>query len=352
MTTKYELAKGVAGWSISVLLDASSSLREVFRDPGRPRASRHSPASGLLLALTHLSPLLNPFSPPRTDGAFAKITQLFGHATSGVDTEVVANSGVHGPVTPILIEGQPLLEGLNQERELQYGNSHSITLLVDSLALQELFQTVDPTLTQAQMETIFKAASDAKAGLVGQTHVAEGDTLELALDALRKVFVGPQAPPTDFNENAGGFGDLSFRDQFYTHLQEVKTALNGQPYQVLSLVEMPTETLKGNALLPGETGTAYRYAVKELNPFVVMGADYTQFSNPGDLDLYDPTTGNGSITLEYLKDRATFLEKKSRSTRAPSPRPRALRSAPAPSPIIGITRVNTRLGPVSCPCHK
>jgi Ca2+-binding RTX toxin-like protein len=255
----------------------------------------------------------------RTDGAFSKITQLFGHATSGVDTEVVANSGVHGPVTTFLIEGQPLLEGLNQQRELQYGNSHSITLLVDSLALHELFQTVDPNLTQAQMENIFKASSAATAGLVGQTHVAEGDTLELALDALRKVFLGNQVPPTDFNDNAGGFGDLSFRNQFYTHLQEVKTVLNGQTYQIVSLVNTPVETLKGHALLPTAIGTAYRYALKELNPFVVLGADYTQFHNPGDLDLYDPTTGNGSITLEYLKDRATFLEKKIEVNRSAFP---------------------------------
>jgi Ca2+-binding RTX toxin-like protein len=246
----------------------------------------------------------------RTDGAFAKITQLFGHATSGVDTEVVANSGVHGPVTPILIEGQPLLEGLNQQRELQYGNSHSITLLVDSLALQELFQKIDPNLTQAQMETIFKASSDAKAGIFGQTHVAEGDTLELALDALRRVFLGNQVPPTDFNDNAGGFGDVGFRNQFYTHLQEVRAALNGQTYQVASLVGQPIETIKGNALLPGATGTAFRYALKELNPIAVIGANYDQFHNPGDLDLFNPETGNGALTREYLADRASFLGRK------------------------------------------
>ncbi len=105
----------------------------------------------------------------RTDGAFAKITQLFGHATTGVDVEIVANSGVHGPVSQILIESQPLLEGLNQQRELQYGNSHSITLIVDSLAVQELFQSVDPMLTQAQIEAIFKAASDATAAVIAQT---------------------------------------------------------------------------------------------------------------------------------------------------------------------------------------
>ena len=248
----------------------------------------------------------------REDGAFGKITQLFGHAETGQDVEVVANSGIHAKAVPILIEGQPLIEDVNIQDPLesQFGNSHSITLLVDSLVLLDLFQAVDPNLTQAQMETIFKAASDATARVLGQTHVAEGDTLELALDALRKVFVGNPVPPTDFNDNAGGFGDLTFRNQFYTNLQAVKTALNGQTYQLVSLVEMPIETLKGNALLPGDTGTAYRYAVKELNPFAVIGADYALFHNPGDVDLYDPTTGNGSITLEYLKDRATFLTNK------------------------------------------
>src|SRR5262249_35375663 len=90
----------------------------------------------------------------------------------------------------------------------------------------------------------------------------------------------------------------------------IKSAVESQTYEIVSLVNTPVETLKGNASLPGDMGTAYRYAVKNLNPFVVIGADYIQFSNPGDLDLYDPTTGNGSITLEYLKDRVEFLAKK------------------------------------------
>jgi hypothetical protein len=114
----------------------------------------------------------------RTDGAFAKITQLFGHATSGVDVELVANSGVHGPVSQILIEGQPLVESI---RERDYGNSHSITLLVDSLALQELFQMVDPTLTQAQLEGIFKASSTdpTSVGRAARCAAAEAESINM-----------------------------------------------------------------------------------------------------------------------------------------------------------------------------
>lgn len=258
----------------------------------------------------------------RTDGAFAKITQLFGHATSGVDTEVVANSGVHGAVTSILIEGQPLLEGLNQERELQYGNSHSITPLVDSLALQELFQKVDSNLTQAQIEGIFKAVSDQKADvtvLPGVTPLAEGDTLEKTLDAVRKIFLGG-VPDTQFGRQPGDFGNLAFRNSFYQHIQEVDTALSSAIYRIDSLVGQPAGNISTIAQQDGlddAMGIAYRYALKELNPFVVLGSDaattqtlYDRHNPTGELALVNPDTGVGELTPQYLIDRAMFLAQK------------------------------------------
>ncbi len=45
----------------------------------------------------------------RTDGAFQKITQLFGASVTGGDIQLVANSGIHGPVHAVFIEGQPLV---------------------------------------------------------------------------------------------------------------------------------------------------------------------------------------------------------------------------------------------------
>lgn len=114
----------------------------------------------------------------RTDGAFSKITQLFGASVTGGDVQLVANSGMHGPVQSVLIEGQPLLESLPSLRD--YGNAHSITLMVDSLALQSLFETLDPDLTQTDIENILKAASPARADVTAlaiEEHTAEGDTL-------------------------------------------------------------------------------------------------------------------------------------------------------------------------------
>ncbi len=248
----------------------------------------------------------------RYEGAFGKIQQLVGHAETGQDAEVVANSGIHGPATRILIEGQPLIEDVNLQDpwESQFGNSHSLTLLVDSLALQDLFQAIDPTLTQAQIEGIFRMASDAKADLVGQTHTAEGNTLELALDALRTVFVSPAAPPTAFNDNAGGFGDLARRNEFYVNLEAVRAAVGSQTYQLASFATNSSNEITAIARNADAAGLAYRFALRELNPFAIVGADYTMHNAGGVLDLYDPTTGQGAWTQMAIDDRAAVLSEK------------------------------------------
>jgi Ca2+-binding RTX toxin-like protein len=249
-------------------------------------------------------------------GAFGKITQLHGSAVTGSDFEFVANSGIHATPVPVLIEGQPIREGRDDQGQLQFGNAHSLTLLVDSLALMDLFQTVDPQRTQAELEAMFKASSDAKAqpfvSSSDTPNAAEGDTLEQALDALRRVFLGPALTPATLpvDSRGGGFGNLANRNAFYNGIAEVKALLNSQTYQVASLVNQPIETVKGNALLPNDIGLAYRYALKELNAFVVLGVDYSQQNGGGALELADLAAGTGVLTLEYLADRASFLSKK------------------------------------------
>jgi Ca2+-binding RTX toxin-like protein len=45
----------------------------------------------------------------------------------------------------------------------------------------------------------------------------------------------------------------------------------------------------------------------KLNPFAVFGVDYDAAHNAnGELDLYDPSTGQGELTEQYLIDRARF----------------------------------------------
>ncbi|WP_298079438.1 calcium-binding protein, partial [uncultured Cardiobacterium sp.] len=66
--------------------------------------------------------------------------------------------------------------------------------------------------------------------------------------------------------------------------------------------EMPLEELIAKA----KTDIAYRYALRELNPFVAEGADYTPFNTDGTLDLWTPDNPNG-MTEDYIRDRAYMV---------------------------------------------
>ena len=224
----------------------------------------------------------------RSGGAFDKITQLVGKGLTGTDVFFVANSGIHAPSTTVLIEGQPQIEGRDEQGQLQFGNTHSITLLVDSLAVQELFARIDPDLIQADIEGILQAASSARSETFAtavDAHTAEGDTLDRALDALRTLFV-PNASDkkTDFNDDTGGFGALGVRTEYYTHLAEVAAAIANQTFSIEPLVQVNSNgsvvprltaaELIAAAQDPGDSGLAYRYALRALNPFAVIGTDY------------------------------------------------------------------------------
>ncbi|MBS0169405.1 MAG: hypothetical protein JSR62_03555 [Nitrospira sp.] len=272
---------------------------------------------------------------PTQSEALGKVVQLIGNAETGSDVQFVANSGIHAPSKNIFIEGQPLLEGFNQQREFQYGNTHSLTLLVDSLALQELFLKVDPNLEQSKIEDIFNAVSAQRADvtvLPGVIPQVEGDTLEKSLDALRKVFLG-NVSSTPFGRQPGDFGNFTNRNAFYQNIQQVTAVLTGALYRIDSLVGESASNMATIALQDGPDdalGVAYRYALKELNPFVLRGADrdttqalYSRHNEMGELSLLQPDTGVGDLTSQYLEDRAAFLVKKievdSHSISLPSP---------------------------------
>ncbi|MBH0203087.1 MAG: hypothetical protein HP496_12540 [Nitrospira sp.] len=264
----------------------------------------------------------------RTDGAFSLITQIVGHASQG-DTEYVANSGNHANETRVFIEDQPNLDGFGGffGTNGDFGTTHSITLIVDSLALHELFQAIAPALQQTEIESILWASSNevATGTTIGTSGTAEATPLEHALDALRQLFVPGPITDTPVNPATGGFGNLDNRNKFYEGIAAVKTALAGGTVTIEPFVEMgvvggqpkalprlTADLVVAEAQQDSDRGLAFRYALKNLNPFAVIGADYTALGHAsnGALTLHDPTTGFGEMTEQYLADRAAFLEEK------------------------------------------
>jgi len=81
--------------------------------------------------------------------------------------------------------------------------------------------------------------------------------------------------------------------------------LNGEKFTVdanLTRDEMVT-----NAKRSDNVGIAWRYALRELNPFVITDVSYAAHNTDGSLDLYDKDTNPGGLTNEYLVDRAAML---------------------------------------------
>ena len=206
----------------------------------------------------------------------------------------------------------------------EYGTTHSITLIVDSLALQELFQTLSPALQPTQIEAIFTASSNdtATGTTVGLFGSAEAKPLENSLDALRRLFLTGPITETPSDPATGGFGNLANRNKFYEGIATVKTALAGGTVTIEPFVELNAQGTAAVRLAPSEVmavalentdrGLAFRYALKNLNPFAVISADYTALGHDsnGALTLFDPATGFGDLTEQYLTDRAAFLEEK------------------------------------------
>ncbi|MDD5385111.1 MAG: hypothetical protein PHG89_09570 [Gallionella sp.] len=200
-------------------------------------------------------------------------------------------------------EGFPIISGLGY----QLGTSisiqaeaasnavanHFIAPLTDALAVQSIYAQLSPNLTQDQINAVVDASG-----------ATTNQTLESALDALRTILLGSGTTQTVTGD----------RNDFYTNLYNLMndaryTALAGTA-QLTVLAGLTASDMTAMAVNNNIQGLATRYALQALNPFVLEGADYSAFNTNGALELYDPNTGTGVLTEQYLADRTAMLERK------------------------------------------
>ncbi|MDP1735625.1 MAG: hypothetical protein Q8L44_14795, partial [Sulfuritalea sp.] len=202
--------------------------------------------------------------------------------TGGYSPSIVAT--IHNivspsdPVSPVGIAVSPRLV-----IEIETGNpihNHSIVTLTDALAVHALLAKMDSTITLQSVGGILKASS-----------AVSSNSLESVVAAVGKLF------------------DKSYssvettREDLYAHLAELQIAIAGKTLTVVSLINMTAGELKAIASEPSMVAT--RYALKELNPFAVLGADYGRFA----LDLVNEATGQGDLSTQWIADRAKLLER-------------------------------------------
>lgn len=266
-----------------------------------------------------------------------KITNLFGQAFSSDRPleEVVAGSGqITGAWVPVFIEDQPALATdldlwpFTSDALLRsFGPTHSIALMADSLAVMDIYSFIDPTLANIdpsdpslpdaakmpghRLNRLFSGMTNNRAVLTPFFGKGEGNTLETALDKLGRLIVGESWVTTSSSDDHGVYADIGMRTAFHANVKTLNDALRpggvlAPEYEGLTITPMgdlDVATIAGNA----STDIAYRYALAELNPFVISGNN----------DIYDQhnlpdTEGIGPLDVEnysgdYLLDRARFV---------------------------------------------
>ena len=209
-----------------------------------------------------------------------RITRIVGEG------DVVSKLGTIKPGVSVLIA---------QEATGALSN-HSVLNSSDALALMSLFENLDAALGW----NIFQLSNIVRASSVSPAMSYEG-----VLDSLRKIFLGADS---DFLPTILG-SDSKGRNSFYDNIAYLKgsdsfrTAIG--KVKVVSLLGLKASEIA--SLAASEGGEAYRYALLRLDPFAVVGFD---FKSSSDIALYDPVSGNGALTAEWLSARAELLSER------------------------------------------
>jgi hypothetical protein len=77
--------------------------------------------------------------------------------------------------------------------------------------------------------------------------------------------------------------------------------LNGEKYTIDASLS------RDEIFARAKTDIAWRYAVRELNPFVITDVSYERHNTDGSLDLFDKDSHPNGLSEQYLSDRAEML---------------------------------------------
>jgi Ca2+-binding RTX toxin-like protein len=164
-----------------------------------------------------------------------------------------------------------------------YFDLHDIKFISDVLGVYDLLAQIDPAISLDDIGSILKATSNKPS-----------NSLENTLDSLRKLFqVNGWQTKTAIDDGQA----------YYTNLFALQDSISQKGVSNLTLTSLLTQeasTTLNNAQASDDTGLATRYALKELNPFVLSGnaALYAPFGEALKAEHFSNA---------YLTDRVAFL---------------------------------------------
>jgi Ca2+-binding RTX toxin-like protein len=197
----------------------------------------------------------------------------------------------------VFVQGDPTGLQLNSGVEFftDAGLTSMVSQLIGSGTVDEA--TVHSYLTETELAAWLVGAIDSGVSLdefnrlVDSAAAAGSGLTEVfsLIDRLRLVFADDSAPAES----------LSAMDLYQSVFTSAEQLLAAYPdgLQLELLFDRSAESIEGSAAGWDEASLAYRYALAHLNTFAVVGADYTRFSEQGELQF----------DSEYLASRPRML---------------------------------------------
>ena len=202
-------------------------------------------------------------------GVMERLTGLSGSSFQGSKTTNLYGTGLTNIASYADHYGTP-------QQVFLENNRHSIIPLTDSLAVYRLLNKIDADLSMTAINQLLAAASNVSI-----------NSLESLVSSLSLLFQG----------NAAQTVDMGDRDALYTVVQGLFK--DGVIPSGLGLVSLADKTAGELQSLAQDT-IAYRYALRELNPFAVLGAEYGQHNQ--NLALVLPHFGPAPILPWVMAD--------------------------------------------------
>ncbi|MFG6457419.1 calcium-binding protein [Roseateles sp. BYS96W] len=268
----------------------------------------------------------------------------------------VSNSQHHlGNNVPVFIEDQPLVRGSylaetfkaslaawelkllpNNYKNNDFGDTHSIALLADSLRVQSVVADLAPGSSLTELGDLLQAASNKKADSeLGQQGRTDGDTVESLLDSIRRLLVGPRAEATLNNESlrdkaltGGTWAELDLRQRLENSVLELSGAiqeLRGQliatnsdaglgsaarndfgafaSIYALSTVRLAGKDAAGSVELERYLGSIWNGENAQLDNLGI----YTAWDNDRNMSAADIDAGAQTFTQTWMTSRAAML---------------------------------------------
>ena len=188
-----------------------------------------------------------------------------------VIANIIADTREYSNLLPFELKAKLFVD---HYKDNDFGDTHSIVLLTDSLATQELLQQLDSNFSYDKFKPIFKLASNIKSrkGITNDYQgIAEGDALENIINSISNI-LNIKTTHLFGNILGGTWADIKDRNTLHKTLKEISDEIEKKG------VGGKFNITDSNNITPDKARNDFGYflALKQLSPVVLSTENNTE----------------------------------------------------------------------------